>query len=131
MLFQKYICIILFFSIYRLTSQLSIQPNIPSNLLLGQGIDGRKSSGNIVTPKASLNFPTKTLRTKSLLWTKPTGVAITSLSSTVKQVRNLSNFLLFFAFNFQWFSYGQKKIRIQKIAREMILMLHQNHNASS
>jgi len=70
----------------RLTSQLSIQPNIPSNLLLGQGIDGRKSSGNIVTPKASLNFPTKTLRTKSLLWTKPTGVAITSLSSTVKQL---------------------------------------------
>jgi len=54
--------------------------------LLGQGIDGRKSSGNIVTPKASLNFPTKTLRTKSLLWTKPTGVAITSLSSTVKQL---------------------------------------------
>ena len=86
---------ILFFSIHRLTSQLSIQPNIPSNLLLGQGIDGRKSSGNIVTPKASLNFPTKTLRTKSLLWTKPTGVAITSLSSTVKQVRNLFNFLLF------------------------------------
>jgi len=71
---------------HRLTSQLSIQPNIPSNLLLGQGIDGRKSSGNIVTPKASLNFPTKTLRTKSLLWTKPTGVAITSLSSTVKQL---------------------------------------------
>jgi facilitated trehalose transporter len=71
---------------HRLTSQLSIQPNIPSNLLLGQGIDGRKSSGNIVTPKSSLNFPTKTLRTKSLLWTKPTGVAITSLSSTVKQL---------------------------------------------
>jgi MFS family permease len=71
---------------HRLTSQFSIQPNIPSNLLLGQGIDGRKSSGNIVTPKASLNFPTKTLRTKSLLWTKPTGVAITSLSSTVKQL---------------------------------------------
>jgi len=70
----------------RLTSQLSIQPNIPSNLLLGTGIDGRKSSGNIVTPKASLNFPTKTLRTKSLLWTKPKGVAITSLSSTVKQL---------------------------------------------
>lgn len=71
---------------HRLTSQLSIQPNIPSNVLLGHGIDGRKSSGNIVTPKASLNFPTKTLRTKSLLWTKPTGVAITSLSSTVKQL---------------------------------------------
>lgn len=70
----------------RLTSQLSIQPNIHSNVLLGHGIDGRKSSGNIVTPKASLNFPTKTLRTKSLLWTKPTGVAITSLSSTVKQL---------------------------------------------
>lgn len=71
---------------HRLTSQLSIQPNIHSNVLLGHGIDGRKSSGNIVTPKASLNFPTKTLRTKSLLWTKPTGVAITSLSSTVKQL---------------------------------------------
>jgi len=71
----------------RLTSiNESIQPNIPSNLLLGTGIDGRKPSGNIVTPKTSLNFPTKTLRTKSLLWTKPTGVAITSLSSTVKQL---------------------------------------------
>ena len=100
MVSQKYIHTILpILSIYRLTSQLSIQPNIPSNLLSGQAIDGRKSSGNIVTPKASLNFPTKTLRTKSLLWTKPTGVAITSLSSTVKQVRNLFNFL-FVALNF-------------------------------
>ena len=112
MLFQKYIDTILLFSIYRLTSQLSIQPNIPSNLLLGQGIDGRKSSGNIVTPKASLNFPTKTLRTKSLLWTKPTGVAITSLSSTVKQVRNLFNSFFFLLIFNDFHTYSQKKFKI-------------------
>jgi len=66
----------------RLTSQLSIQPNIPQNVLLGSESDSRR----VVSQKASLNFPTKQLRTKSLLWTKPTGVAITSLSSTVKQL---------------------------------------------
>jgi len=64
----------------QLTSQLSIQPNIPSNLLGGP--DNRR----VVSQKASLNFPTKQLRMKSLLWTKPTGEAITSLSSTVKQL---------------------------------------------
>jgi len=65
----------------RLTSQLSIQPNIPSSLL-GHGSDRKQ----VVSQKASLDFPTKKLRMKSLLWTKPTGEAITSLSSTVKQL---------------------------------------------
>jgi len=65
----------------RLTTQLSIQPNIPSSLL-GQGSDRKK----VVSQKASLDFPTKKLRMKSLLWTKPTGEAITSLSSTIKQL---------------------------------------------
>jgi len=66
----------------RLTSQLSIQPNIPANVLLGHGSDNRR----VVSQKASLDFPTKKFRTKSLMWNKPTGVAITSLSSTVKQL---------------------------------------------
>jgi hypothetical protein len=69
---------------HRLTSQLSIQPNIPSNIMLGHGSDSR----HVVSQKASINFPTKQLRMKSLLWTKPTGEAITSCSSTVKQVRS-------------------------------------------
>lgn len=66
----------------RLTSQLSIQPNVPANVLLGHGSDNRR----VVSQKASLDFPTKKFRTKSLMWNKPTGMAITSLSSTVKQL---------------------------------------------
>ena len=65
----------------RLTSQISIQPNIPNNMLV------RSNSRRIVTQKAAPTFPTKTLRMKSLLWTKPTGIATNSLSSTIKQVQ--------------------------------------------
>ena len=64
----------------RLTSQISIQPNIPHVML------GRSNSRRIVTQKAAPTFPTKTLRMKSLLWTKPTGIATNSWSSTIKQV---------------------------------------------
>jgi len=64
----------------RLTSQISIQPNIPNNMLV------RSNSRRIVTQKAAPTFPTKTLRMKSLLWTKPTGIATNSLSSTIKQL---------------------------------------------
>jgi len=64
----------------RLTSaQLSIQPNIPQTML------GSSDSRRVVSLQKSA-FPTKTLRMKSLLWTKPAGVAITSLSSTFKQL---------------------------------------------
>jgi len=64
----------------RLTSaQLSIQPNIPQTML------GSSDSRRLVSMQKS-TFPTKTLRMKSLLWTKPAGVAITSLSSTFKQL---------------------------------------------
>lgn len=62
-------------------NQLSIQPNIPSKMVLG-----RSDSRRLVSQKASPTFPTKTLRMKSLLWTKPTGFAVTSMSSTIKQV---------------------------------------------
>ena len=65
----------------RLTSQISIQPNIPQAML------GRSNSRRIVTQKAAPTFPTKTLRMKSLLWTKPTGIATSSFSSTIKQVK--------------------------------------------
>ena len=67
----------------RLTSQLSIQPNIPTHMMLG-----RSDSRRLVSQKSTPSFPTKTLRMKSLLWTKPAGIAITSLSSTIKQVLN-------------------------------------------
>ena len=67
----------------RLTSQISIQPNIPHSML------GRSNSQRrIVTQKAAPTFPTKTLRMKSLLWTKPTGMASSSFSSTIKQVKS-------------------------------------------
>ncbi len=65
-----------------LTSQLSIQPNIPSHMMLRRSNSGRR----IVSQKPSVNFPTKTLRMKSLLWMKPTGVAMSSCSSTMAQV---------------------------------------------
>ena len=64
-----------------LTKQLSIQPNIPSHLMLA-----RTNSRRITSQKSVPTFPTKTLRMKSLLWTKPTGIAINSLPSTLKQV---------------------------------------------
>jgi len=64
-----------------LTKQLSIQPNIPSHLVLA-----RTNSRRIVSQKSVPNFPTKTLRMKSLLWTKPEGIAINSLPSTLKQL---------------------------------------------
>merc|ERR1719436_1411044 len=64
----------------RLTSaQLSIQPNIPQNML------GSTDSRRLVSLQKP-TIQTKTLRMKSLLWTKPAGVAITSLSSTFKQL---------------------------------------------
>lgn len=66
----------------RLAEQLSIQPNIPSNLMLGRSDSRRLLSSQ----KAAPTFPTKTLRMKSLLWTKPTGFAVTSASSTLKQL---------------------------------------------
>ena len=67
----------------RLSSQISIQPNIPHSML------GRSNSQRrIVTQKAAPTFPTKTLRMKSLLWTKPTGMASSSFSSTIKQVKS-------------------------------------------
>ena len=65
----------------RLTSELSIQPNIPEKMILA-----RSDSRRLMSQKATPNFPTKTLRMKSLLWTKPTGFAVTSMSSTIKQV---------------------------------------------
>jgi hypothetical protein len=65
-----------------LTTQLSIQPNIPSHMILARR-DSRKFE---MSQKSSPNFPTKTLRMKSLLWVKPKGVAATNLSSTIKQV---------------------------------------------
>jgi len=52
----------------------------------GRGPLGRSNSRRIVTQKAAPNFPTKTLRMKSLLWTKPTGIATSSFSSTLKQL---------------------------------------------
>ena len=64
-----------------LTKQLSIQPNIPAHLVLA-----RTNSRRITSQKSVPTFPTKTLRMKSLLWTKPTGIAINSLPSTLKQV---------------------------------------------
>ena len=60
---------------------LPIQPNIPSNFTLT-----RSNSRRIVSQKSIPTFPTKTLRMKSLLWTKPTGVAIDCWPSTIKQV---------------------------------------------
>ena len=69
----------------RLFSQLSIQPNIPTHMMLG-----RSDSRRLVSQKSTPTFPTKTLRMKSLLWTKPTGVAISSMSSTVKQVSEVA-----------------------------------------
>jgi len=60
---------------------LPIQPNIPSNFILT-----RSNSRRIVSQKSVPTFPTKTLRMKSLLWTKPTGVAIDCWPSTIKQV---------------------------------------------
>lgn len=60
---------------------LPIQPNIPSNFTLA-----RSNSRRIVSQKSIPTFPTKTLRMKSLLWTKPTGVAIDCWPSTIKQV---------------------------------------------
>jgi len=79
----------------RLTSaQLSIQPNIPQNMVPGGSSlpplpmipGGGLSDSRRLVSQLKSNFPTKTLRMKSLLWTKPTGVAITSLSSTFKQL---------------------------------------------
>ena len=65
---------------------LPIQPNIPSNFILT-----RSNSRRIVSQKSVPTFPTKTLRMKSLLWTKPTGVAIDCWPSTIKQVSQTKN----------------------------------------
>ena len=49
----------------------------------------RKSSSKRILNQRPLNLPTKTLRTKSLLWVKPT-VTVDQLSASVlAQVRNL------------------------------------------
>ena len=51
----------------------------------------RKSSSKRILNQRPLNLPTKTLRTKSLLWVKPT-VTVDQLSaSVVAQVQNLKS----------------------------------------
>ena len=87
-----------------LTKQLSIQPNIPAHLVLA-----RTNSRRITSQKSVPTFPTKTLRMKSLLWTKPTGIAINSLPSTLKQVSHY------------WYL---RSISYQSFQRESILNLN-------